>query len=224
MSKEASIREKLRQFRPLPSALYSAIDLNRLTVFTIYTLRREDVPATIENIAVANYKMFPRRFAMVGFPEYPDVLRVNRALLQLRPKYRNWATGNTKLGWALTTAGIAEAKALSARLGDAVPEYSASEEDLEAEPAGVSKRTIHDEDVIKRIRATSLFEKAQTDWQDVGALEVFDVLEAYTHTPAEVLRRKLRELKRIAAGNRDEEVKAVLSGLEERFPSLFGKK
>lgn len=224
MSKEASARQKLHQLRPLPASLYSSIDLNRLTVFTIYTLRKEDIPATIENIAVANYKMFPRRFAMVGFPEYPDVSRVNRALLQLRPKYRNWATGNARLGWALTTAGNAEAKALLTSLGESAPEYSASEEDLEAEPGGIAKRTVHDEDVIKRIRSTSLFTKARDGWQGVSALEVFDVLEAYTHTPAEVLRSKLRELKRIAAGSRDKEVEILLSELEKRFPFLLGKK
>src|SRR2546426_9038495 len=129
--------------KPYPLDQYGNIDLNRLTVFTIYLLNKRDIPTTLENIGVANFRMFPRRFAMVGFPDYPDVTRVNRALLQLRPKYRNWAMGNAKLGWQLTVAGEEEAKALLRKFGDnRAAGVDASPVDVDAEPIGRSKRTV----------------------------------------------------------------------------------
>src|SRR3989454_11226835 len=137
--------------KPYPLDQYGNIDLNRLTVFTIYLLNKRDIPTTLENIGVANFRMFPRRFAMVGFPDYPDVTRVNRALLQLRPKYRNWAMGNAKLGWHLTVAGEEEAKALLRKLGDNNDVgVDGSPSEVQAEPSGRNKRTVHAEDTTDR--------------------------------------------------------------------------
>jgi len=223
MTKTISTRERILSLSPFPSESYASLDLNRLTAYTIHTLRALDVPSSIENIAVANLRMFPRRFAMVGFSEYPDLLRVNRALLQLRPKYRNWATGNARLGWALTRGGIAEAEAVSKHLDKQGSDPTPTLQDLHAEPGGHVARTLHGEDAINRIRSTSLFAKALDGWKEVSALEVFDVVEAYTHTPSDVLRSKLRQLKTIAADMKDKEVEKFLDEVSHRFPTLFRK-
>jgi hypothetical protein len=216
-----SAKETILQLEQTPVDTYSQIDLNRLTAYTILKLKELDVPCTIENIAVANHRMFPRRFAMVGFPEYPDVSRVNRALLQLRPKYRNWATGNARLGWALTAAGYAEARAIADQLTGKARAPSSGR--VEAEPAGIVSRTIHPDSVIRRVRETSLYQKWKQNRQDLVALEVFDVLDAYTHTPASVLRGKLREISRVASDVEADDVQSFLDAIMERFPSLFQK-
>lgn len=221
MTKTYSARERILALSPFPTEKYASIDLNRLTTYTIDILGTLDIPSSIENIAVANHRMFPRRFAMVGFPEYPDLVRVNRALLQLGPKYRNWATGIAKLGWSLTQGGIAEAEAVSKRLKQDGSDLSPTVQDLHAEPSGHLARTLHGETAITRIRSTSLFEKSLDGWKDVSALEVFDVLESYTHTPAKVLRSKLRRLKTVAADMKDKEVETFLDQVAQRFPTLF---
>jgi hypothetical protein len=211
--------------KPYPLDRYGSIDLNRLTVFTIHLLNELDIPTTLENIGVANFRMFPRRFALVGFPDYPDVTRVNRALLQLRPKYRNWAMGNAKLGWHLTVAGEEEAKALLRKLGDnrsAGLDHSSG--DTEAEPSGKNKRTVHAEDTTGRIRASPLFAKYREGWKDVDPLEVYDVLEAYTHTPPDALRHRLRRMKNSAASIGDKEVSAFLEELGRRFAPMFERR
>jgi hypothetical protein len=224
MTENDSAKETLLRLPSVPASIYSEIDLNRLTVYSIFRLKQLDVPCTIENIAVANYKMFPRRFAMVGFPEYPDISRVNRALLQLRPKYRNWATGNTRLGWALTASGVAEAQAIANQITARRDSDKGEKMDaLEAEPAGVMGRTIHAEGVLKRIHESTLFAKWKDDWREVSALEVFDVLDAYTHTPTSVLRSKTRELRRVAHDQGAKDIVQFLDAVIERFPTLFNK-
>src|SRR4051812_31232242 len=104
-SHEIESSEAILSLPNYPEESYDSIDLNRLTVFTIAFLRKRNFATSIEHIAVADFRMFPKRFAMIGFPEFPDISRVNRALLQLRPKYRNWATGNARLGWTLMRPG-----------------------------------------------------------------------------------------------------------------------
>ncbi len=220
MSETRSARDRIFGFPVFPSAVYADVDLNRLTTYTIAALGKADIPSTIENIAVANHRMFPRRFAMVGFPEFPDISRVNRALLQLRPKYRNWATGATRTGWALTRAGVAEADALDKKLHTLASSTSVAE-DRSAEPSGVTKRTVHGEDVLSRVRSSDAFKKSQSGWAGIGALEVFDVLDAYSHTPSNVLRRRIRELRTIAADKNDVAVSKFLQQLVETFPTLF---
>lgn len=222
---EGSSTAVVRDLKPYPLDRYGSIDLNRLTVFTIFLLNKLDVPTTFENIGVANFRLFPRRFAMVGFAEYPDVVRVNRALLQLRPKYRNWAMGNAKLGWQLTRAGEAEARALSDRLGDNssligddVPDQMA------AEPSGKNKRTVHAEDAAARVRISPLFKKSLIGWKDVEPLEVYDVLDAYTHTRPEALRHRLKRLRSAAASAGDKEIVEFLDQLQQRFSLLFDKR
>jgi hypothetical protein len=224
MSIPASAKDRIHRLPTYSAKDYSAIDLNRLTAYTIHVLRGLDIPLTLENIAVANFKMFPRRFAMVGWEEYPDVSRANRALLQLRPKYRNWATGNTRLGWSLTPSGVEEARTVSRMLaGKGGGETALTEEDFRAEPSKGAKRTIDPTEIMRQVKQSPLYAKYLRNWADVSPLEVYDVLEAYTHTPPVALRRKLRELKTFAADAKDDEVREFLSAVGNRFELLFNR-
>lgn len=94
------------------------ISLNTWAAYAIQTLADLGLPATKETIAVALFYLYPERWSLVGFPEYPDSERVNRALLQLRPKYRDWAYGDSQLGWTLNEAGRAEAERMTQLLAN----------------------------------------------------------------------------------------------------------
>lgn len=223
-TKGLETRDAILALAPFPSSAYESVDLNRLTVFTIHLLRDRNLRASIENIAVANFRQFPKRFCMIGFEEFPDISRVNRALLQLRPKYRNWATGNTRLGWTLTIAGEAEARAIKEQLERTGPlpgNQNTSAPPLRAEDA---TRTIDSAGELRRLRASNLYRKAQAGWEGVSTLEVFDVLGTYTHTPAPVLKKRLRELRQLAFDAKDRELIAFFDEIAERFSLLFVKR
>lgn len=219
MTERASAREKILGLPSYDPAQYGKIDLNRLTVYTVSCLEKLGIAPTIENIAVANYRMFPTRFAMVGFPEFPDLSRVNRALLQLRPKYRNWATGNTRSGWALTSPGAMEARSVARKLGVAGERNIAVQD--EAESHGASKRTIDSQAIRARIRSTAAFVKARNDWSSVTGLDILDLLEVYAHTPPKVMRQKLEENKTFARDSKDAELEQFLVDIGKRFSTLF---
>lgn len=221
MAEARSAREKIMRLEPFPVSSYDNIDLNRLTVLTIHLLLEEDIPPVFENIVACNYRLFPERFAMVGFPEYPDATRVNRALLQLRPKYRNWASGKTRTGWALTPAGLAEAKALLQRTRSGKGNSHRGSQGRRVAPAATPSRTIDPADVTARIRRLPLYAKRAASWAEATALEVFDLLEAYPHTPKAALRRRLNQMQTMAASAGDDEVVAFLKALRERFAVLF---
>jgi len=212
--------EKIMELDPYPAPAYREMDLNRLTVLTIYMLIEIDVPPVFENIVAANFRLFPERFAMVGFPQYPDATRVNRALLQLRPKYRNWASGKTRTGWALTSAGLAEANALLESLRPGVRGAPAQGRTA-SQRAAPAARTIDPEDVTARIRGLPIYVKSSEDWLGATALEVFDLLEAYPHTPKVALRRRLKQMETMVASAGDLNVLEFLKSLRARFAVLF---
>jgi len=83
---------------PKPRDRTSAFSLAHLTAYTVYWLNNWDIPTTYENISVLNARLFPNDFGLSGFPDLPDAMRTNRTLLQMRPKYRGFATSDPRKG------------------------------------------------------------------------------------------------------------------------------
>ena len=107
---QGSVSALLRALPTYPGDRFREASLNSWAVYAIHALSKVGVPATKETITVALFRMYPAKWSLVGFPEYPDSERVNRALLQLRPKYRDWAYGDSQLGWTLNERGKKEAE------------------------------------------------------------------------------------------------------------------
>src|SRR5207245_8248663 len=76
-----------------------------LTAYSVHWLTVWEIPATYENISVINARLFPSKFALAGFPEFPDAMCTNREILHLRPKYRGFATSDPRRGVFLTEKG-----------------------------------------------------------------------------------------------------------------------
>jgi hypothetical protein len=88
---------------------YRFFSLVHLTAYSVYWLTQWGIPTTYENVSVLNGRLFPADFSMQGFPELPDAFRTNRSLLQMRPKYRGFATSDPREGVHLTEKGKTEA-------------------------------------------------------------------------------------------------------------------
>src|SRR3989442_952144 len=99
----------VEDLEPHAEELYADVALAALAAFTILRLGDLHIPNTFENLVVALFKLFPAKFSLVGFKQYPDAACVGRTLLQLGPKYRNWARGSVQKGFVLTDSGNAKA-------------------------------------------------------------------------------------------------------------------
>src|SRR5260370_23625113 len=111
-------REKdLIQIVAKDPSLYHDTSLAALTVYSLFWLHQWQLRRTIEAVSVLNWRLFPDKFGMVGWSDYPDAFRTNRSLLQGQPKYRNWLTGAASTGFSLNERGIEIAHDLIAKLG-----------------------------------------------------------------------------------------------------------
>src|SRR4051812_16271551 len=116
----------LVKIAPKYPKIYEDLALTSLTAYSLYWLHAWELRRTIEAIAVLNWRLFPVKFAMVGFPEYPDAFRTNRSVLQCQPKYRNLLTGAATKGFSLNDRGVEVARELIALVG--VPTTGEGEE------------------------------------------------------------------------------------------------
>lgn len=193
-----------------PSDRYGGLDLNRLAVFALGHLRSLGVAPSFENMTATLYRMFPDRFGLAGYP-YPDSNRVNRALLQLGPKYRNWARGSTRTGYALTTAGEAildETRRLLQPGGGNQPPM----------PSRANRYTWDVRSDIDEIRNTPAFRRFVDG--GAGAVvddDVWDALNAFPYTPQRAVRQRLIDLRRYAREAEDELAEAFVDELRRRF-------
>ena len=69
-----------KDLKPYKLELYQGEALAKLTTVGILKLHNAEIDANFENVTVILYKLFPEKYSLVGFPEFPDTLRVNRAM------------------------------------------------------------------------------------------------------------------------------------------------
>jgi len=103
---EAQLNRILDELEQFPFDSYKGIPLKDLIVAGLAKLEENSIAATFENITVTMYKLFPERFALVGFPQYPDSDRVDNTL-RLDARKAGYVTGHKQRTnqWQLTAQG-----------------------------------------------------------------------------------------------------------------------
>jgi hypothetical protein len=210
------VRDRLSGLEAHRVESYDAIDLNRLALFALGWLRDERIPPTFENLVVVVFRMFPGKFALRGF-DFPDANRVNRTLLQLGPKYRNWARGSYRTGYALTPSGEVVLKEARQRL-DSPGELSSARSRVRAGGYTWDPTTdvveLRDTDAIRRFTSAGS--------QALDNEDVWNALNAFSYTPVDAVRSRLITLRDYASQVEDAEAVAFIDALRERFEAISG--
>ncbi len=207
----------VEDFESYPEHLYSEIALAALAAFAILRLRELHIPNTFENLAIALFKLFPEKFSLVGFSQYPDAASVGRTLLQLGPKYRNWARGSVQKGFVLTEAGNDKALQVASLLSGAQASDARRARSRTSLP-----RTMDLSKDIRAIEESSLFRqwKAGAINQN-NPLDLFDLLGAFAYTPARVLIDRIKTLEIIATELERQDILDFLSAVRKEFADKF---
>ncbi len=222
-------KEDLLKLRPFVTELYSRYALTSLAAYGVFWLQEWNITTSLENLAVACQRMFPVKFGMVGWPQFPDINRINRSVLQMRPKYRNLATSSPRKGVFLNQNGLAEATAISAKLGPPLFEGEASSggelEGVRAERGRSAKpRTLLPENLLEQARESELYRlHSASQFDEAEAIHLIDMLRVYDHTPSREKRRQLRELVEAAQEVGDREMGDFLGRVGERFARYLNR-
>ena len=197
------------------SSLYENIDLTGLAAFALHTLHQRNIPTTFENVVVTLYRLFPKKFSLEGYPEYPDATRANRTLMQLTPKYRNWARGTVQKGYVLTEKG-------SSKVGIVRRALEGQQPITTKLPQPNVPRTMDLSKELGLLEQSSLFQRWREGKLAEGTtLEFLDLTGAFAYTPARVLRERMGSLENAARQIGRADLIEFLQSVKRQFVSKF---
>lgn len=213
--KTIDVKKTLSLLKPFKVKNYDFLDLDRLMIYVLFLLEQKKVPLYFDYIAVASFKLFPRKFSMASFKQYPDTNRISKALRRLiDPKRKNWAKGSIEHGFFLTEAGREMAIQASKLLRK--PSRQRKRLSIIMRSRGRSPK-----DDIEDIEKSEIFQKWLQKNYQINDYEVLSFLNAMPYTPKELLSQYLEQLKQSAATIKNEKVSNFLTWLEKKFHHIF---
>lgn len=206
-------KDPLADLEPFAESLYSGLDLDRLTAYGVRLLSDRDLPVTFENVVVTLFRLFPAKFSIVGYPEYPDAARINRAILHCFPKYRNYLSGRARTGYRLTHQGeVAAEEAASALAGAGKP----------AKRRRTAARGVAD-NFMREVSDSKAFAAFTAgSYESIDVYDVTRLLHATPNSPKQVLQRNMEQLVAYSKETGRDDVLKFLTWASETFPELAG--
>jgi hypothetical protein len=101
--------------------IYTQIALNDLVIYSVHYLHSQEIEITTEDIVATCFLLFPRRFSLRGYPQWPDSTVVNKRWLDCRSK--GWITGSAAQGFKLTPDGMKVVEKVEKTLSGKRPTY-----------------------------------------------------------------------------------------------------
>lgn len=84
---------------------YLSVDKDRLVLFAVDFLESKNIEPTFDKVVAIAFKLFPKKFSLIGFPEYPDAKTVNDCVYLHCVKTKGWISGNAQTSYRITEKG-----------------------------------------------------------------------------------------------------------------------
>lgn len=191
--------------------LYSDSSLDELVTYCIFVLMQEKKEATFENIVAKCFELFPEKFSLVGYPQWPDSARVNKSWLRCRTDFK-YIKGSVKTGFTLTTKGLEVVGRVQKRLKRPI-----------AEKAIVSIKKAQErskeEKFVNELEKSEVFQRFLRDRENVeiSHFEFCDMLYGTLESSTKTLKDNLEKLKGYAEKLHKSEVHNFLLLAETKF-------
>ena len=172
----------------------------QIAALALYSLGGATARKHQEDVAVKCYELAPRRFSWERH-DYPDIDRAGVALRDGK-KIKNGAlvTGDKRIGWLLTPAGIDWVRGQ-------VPLAGSSTE-------GVSGLSITDNRELENLRLHRLFDEWRADNPIVSIFQIADVLGLPADAPSHSIDRRIAVLEGAARAGKRHELEEFLAWLK----------
>ncbi len=197
--------------------VYESVDLDRLVVFTAIELSRLGIELCLENIIVGAFRLFPKKFSLVGYPEYPDATRVEKALWRCKGANRRWIGGKTPHGYLITERTRRIASETESELSKGPPSK------LRRAPSRGRRK----ESILKETTESSAYSKySRGEGSTISEAEFCYLLQGTLDSTSETLRENLSSLLRFAEELTRPEITEFLKWLSKqgRFRRLLDGK
>ena len=200
---------------------YAKTHLDDLVVYAIYSLHKKGSTIPAEDIISACFVLFPRRFSLRKYPQWPDSATVSRRWSECKKK--GYLRGNALQGFQLTARGSKRAEKIEKTLGKlTIKPVPSSKPKLPLQPV----LTVHPElkarakKYIRSIEASDAFRhykrKAPLNEYDFRSL-----LLCTMESPPATLARNLEQFKDYVRIHDRMDLLTFLESSEEKFSHLL---
>jgi hypothetical protein len=84
---------------------YMPLDKDRLVLFAVDHLESKKIEPTFDKIVATTFKLFPKKFSLIGFPEYPDGKTIYYCVYNHCTLTKKWLIGNVQSAFKITERG-----------------------------------------------------------------------------------------------------------------------
>jgi len=202
----------LQELKPFPPHLYEGTNLDWLVLYAVGMLEEKRVDLSFEHVVVAAFRLFPKKFSLLGYPEHPDAKRVHDALWRCA-KDRQWLLGKTRQGFAFTERG---------RKGLEIANQALKGGSLLQKKTFSQTRRF--EKLLAEVRTAPAYVKYSNGTPDkVSEAECCHVLQGTLDSDRRVLADNLTKLKGMAAELDQKDIAVFMDWLESRFARFLGR-
>lgn len=214
-----------RKTTPLPfdPVIYAQINPNDLVVYAIHALHKPGAEIAAEDIIHACFTLFPERFALRNYPQWPDSALVSRRWRECKRK--GYLKGSALKGFQLTVRGGKRAEKLEQVLGRAkrvaTPASKPRAEKVQAQ-------TVHPElkarakKYIRSIETSDAFKHFKKGLP-INEFDFRSLLLTTMESPPATLARNIAQFKEYVNIHERSDLYSFLEFTEGKFSHLLGK-
>ena len=211
------------QFDP---TIYSKIILNDLVIYSVHYLHKQGTGITSEDIIATCFALFPQRFSLRKYPQYPDSGIVSRRWSDC--KSRGYLRGNAASGFQITARGIKRAEKVEKSLGTPLKPIRVRKPKVEKTVAVpvAPVETVHPElkaHAKKYVRSIEMSD-AYKHYKKGAPLNEFDfrsLLLCTMESPPTTLARNLNQFKEYVDIHDRKDLLSFLEFCENKFSNLL---
>lgn len=202
----------IKNIKPIDYPKYASVSSReKLVVYAIDYLAINEIPLTFNNICIATFKLFPEKFYFSeDFKEYPHIEMLNRTILHLRPKERNYATGSVGQSYALTKVGEEVAREVKAEI-----ETGSSKPPVPKKVMDAHKKT--DTNDLNKLKKSSIYQTWLND-KSIDDMAIWAFFDVTPFTRLNEIKDNIKSVKTYAKDVDETDVVRFLEDLERMIP------
>jgi hypothetical protein len=198
-----------------PFELYKNISLDELVTYCVFLVLQEKKEATFESVVAKCFELFPQKYSLIGYPQWPDSARVNKAWLRCRTDCK-YISGSVKNGFSITSKGLEIIEGVQKKLNRPF-----QEQDALRTKKGIARS--REEQFINELEKSDVFKRyiVKRENTEISHFELCDVLYCTLESSAKSLNNNLDMLKEFATKLNKKDILSFLLLAEKRFASIL---
>jgi hypothetical protein len=195
--------------------VYESLGVDSLLMHCVKKVLDNGEECTLERLIFECFTLFPKKFCLSRYPQWPDSTRIYRSWRRCRLD-NGWLSGSAQQGFRLTRKGEQIAQSVAVKLNEPVLVSKQTKE--------MSRTRGKEEAVVRYLRKSDAFRRwyKARDHFVITESELRSVLNTTLESPLQVLRENLDYYREMAGLMRDSVVLAFLGTCEEQHKDVMG--